>query len=522
MRFRPYAIFIFQTQKGFLEQNTAVSTSSARGLTALGISLSFGEFQVLNSVDFHLKPGQIHAITGENGAGKSSLGKVIAGLYKPNSGSQLLDGTPLQLNSPRDGLAHGIALIHQEPLTFPDLSIAENILAGNLPKRKGRIDWPEAHRKSFELLAQLGSTLDVKQTAGTLSIADQQLLELAAALAHDAKVWIFDETTAPLTPTEASGLFKIMRALRDQGCCIAFVSHHLDEVFGIADEITVLRGGELVAHLQTSETTQAEVVQHMVGRTIDPSQHTYREIPAEVAFKADNLSGPGFQNVSFQVRKGEIFGIAGLVGAGRTEVARALFGITASTAGAAELCGKQYSPKSPKEAIDQGVQLVPEDRRGAGLMLDRSILDNASLVQLKSFANGAGFLNPKSQQTAINPILEQLKTAMRSTGQPVGQLSGGNQQKVVLTKSLLKTPRLIIFDEPTRGVDIGAKFDVHQLIRELADSGVTVILISSDLPEVLNLSDRIAVMRRGTIVGTLDRAEATQERIISLASGGDA
>ena len=520
MQFRPYAIFIFQTQKGFLEQNTAVSNSDAQGLTALGISLSFGEFQVLRSVNFQLKPGRIHAITGENGAGKSSLGKIIAGLYKPTTGTVALDGHPLHLNSPREGLAHGIALIHQEPLTFPDLSIAENILAGNLPVRGGRVDWNEANRKSAELLSQLGSLLDVKQTAGTLSIADQQLLELAAALAHDAKVWIFDETTAPLTPTEAEGLFKIMRTLRDKGCCIAFVSHHLDEVFGIADEITVLRGGELVAHLQTSDTTKTEVVRHMVGRSIDPTEHTYREPATEVALAIGDLSGPGFQNVSFCVRKGEIFGISGLIGAGRTEVARALFGITKSTQGAAELFGKPYSPSSPKEAIDFGVQLVPEDRRGAGLMIERSILDNASLVQVKTFANSLGLINLKSQQSAIFPILEQLKTAMRSTQQPVGQLSGGNQQKVVLTKSLLKTPRLIIFDEPTRGVDIGAKFDVHQLIRDLADSGVAIILISSDLPEVLNLSDRIGVMRRGTIVGTLARAEATQEKIIALASGG--
>lgn len=477
---------------------------------------------MLKDVNIHILPGKIHAITGENGAGKSSLGKVIAGLYRPDSGSVELNGKALRLSSPRDGLASGIALIHQEPLVFPDLSIAENILAGNLPIRAGQVDWNKALEVSASMLRRLGAEMDVSRLAGTLSIADQQLLELAAALSHDAKVWIFDETTAPLTPSEVKELFVVMRELRDQGCSIAFVSHHLDEVFEIADEITVLRGGERVAHFQTSKTTPAEVVRNMVGRDVGATAREPRKVATEQAISVEQLSGPGFSNVSFELQVGEILGLAGLVGAGRTEVARALFGITLPSCGTITLFGLPFSPKNPQDSIARGVQLVPEDRRGAGLMLERSVLDNASLVQLRIFGGALGLLNRSQQEAKVEPVLTRLRTALRSTQQLVGQLSGGNQQKVVLAKSLLKTPRIIILDEPTRGVDIGAKFDVHSLIRELADSGVSVILISSDLSEVLSLSDRIAVMRRGSMVGILDGTQATQEAVVALASGGEA
>jgi rhamnose transport system ATP-binding protein len=505
-----------------LKQEIDVSDSQQPGLIASGICLSFASMKVLNDASIQLFPGRIHAITGENGAGKSSLGKVFAGLYQPDEGVIRLDGEVLRLSSPRDGLAHGIALIHQEPLTFSDLSIAENILVGNLPLKKGRIDWKLASETSAALLKRLGSDLDVTKNAGTLSIADQQLLELAAALSHDARVWIFDETTAPLTPPEVRRLFTIIRELRDQGCCIAFVSHHLDEVFEIADDITVLRGGQCVACLKTQETTQSEIIRHMVGREVRSSSRELRDLPAEVALKVDHLSGPGFQDVSFEVRAGEIFGISGLVGAGRTEVARSLFGITKPTAGSVHLFGEPLSPKTPRESIKRGIQLVPEDRRGAGLMIDRSILENASVVQLKTFAGSLGLLDFEKQESSIRPLLARLRTALTSVQQPVGQLSGGNQQKVALAKSLLEIPKILILDEPTRGVDVGAKFDVHTLIRELADSGVTVVLISSDLPEVLSLSDRIGVMRRGSMVGTLDGPQASQEQILALASGGDA
>ena len=517
-----YAIFSFLAEQDPLNQTAPNPHTPAKSLVATGLCLSFGGFQVLKEVDFELLPGRIHAITGENGAGKSSLGKVLAGLYRPDSGALSIGDQPISPSSVRDGLRQGIALIHQEPLTFPDLSITENILAGNLPAGRIGVNWGRAHAKSQELLVRLGSKLDVKRTAGTLSIADQQILELAAALAHEARFFIFDETSAPLTPPEAQALFKIMRELRDQGCGIGFVSHHLDEVFEIADEITVLREGQKVAHLQITETSQAEIVRHMVGRAVEQSKRTARALSAEVALSVEHLSGPGFDDVSFTVNAGEIFGIGGLVGAGRTELARALYGISRVSSGQVKLLGQTYKPKNPQEAIQSGVNLVPEDRRGAGLMLERSIKENASLQRVKDFANRFGVVSTQLQDEQVVPLLDSLKTVLRSVEQPVGQLSGGNQQKVVLAKSLLRAPRLLILDEPTRGVDIGAKFDVHALIRELADSGVTILLISSDLPEVLALSDRIGVMRRGNLVATLTASEATREKVISLASGGSA
>ncbi|MCE9559819.1 MAG: sugar ABC transporter ATP-binding protein [Armatimonadetes bacterium] len=503
-----------------MQENRAVFTQETTGLQASGVNLSFGEFRVLDSVSLTLTPGSIHAITGENGAGKSSLAKVIAGLYEPDSASILLNGEELHIRSPREGLALGIALIHQEPLTFPDLTIFENILAGNLPTRRGIVDWASAKERSRELLQQLGSSLDVERVAGDLSIADQQMLELAAALSHDAKVWIFDETTAPLTPKEIQRIFKIMRELRDKGRCIAIVTHHLDEVFDISDEISVLRGGVNVAHLRTAETTQAEVVRHMVGRDIANGAHSGRHVDGEVALRVENLTGADFHDVNFEVRRGEVFGIAGLVGAGRTELAQAIFGVTPWVSGKVELFQQSYKPTNPGQAIGAGVQLVPEDRRGAGLMLERSILENAALTSLSFFANRVGMVSAERERDSIVPVLERLRTALRSPDQHVGELSGGNQQKVVLAKALVEPPRLIIFDEPTRGVDIGAKEDVHKLIIELADSGIAVILISSDLPEVLSLSDRIGVMRRGTIAGVLGQSEATHDSVIALASGG--
>lgn len=518
-----FVCYIYFSRRGQkLGENTGVLDQKQMGLVASGVSLSFDGQIVLNNVDITLKSGSIHAITGENGAGKSSLAKVIAGLYRADSASINLNGQKKELRNPKQALSEGIALIHQEPLTFPDLTIGENILAGNLPKKGGKVDWGKVHQTSQKLLADLGSSLDTKATAGTLSIADQQILELAAALAHQAKVWIFDETTAPLTPPEVARLFKIIRELRDQGCCIAIVTHHLDEVFEIADEITVLRSGERVAHLGKAETTQDEIVRLMVGSEVFTHRPERNPVGGSTILKVEGLTGVGFQDVSLEVRQGEIFGLTGLVGAGRTEFARALFGITKPKSGRISLAGEEHQPSSPAESIRRGVVLVPEDRRGAGLMLDQSIGDNAALAHLPKFSPRFGIIDQKKSDSKIQPLIQRLKTKLQSLSQLVGQLSGGNQQKVVLAKWLLETPKLLIIDEPTRGVDIGAKADVHALLRELADQGVPILLISSDLPEVLALSDRIGVMRRGTLVGTLGAESATKEAIVALATGGSA
>lgn len=496
-----------------------VATSVLEGLIASKINLSFGDFQVLKDVDIELRPGHIHAITGENGAGKSSLAKILAGLYNATSGSIELNGEALRLRSARDGLRHGIALIHQEPMPFADLSVAENILTGSLPLKRGLVDWNAANAKAAGLLNRLGSSLDVKQSADNLSIADQQMLELAAAMSHDAKVWIFDETTAPLTPNEVETLFRIMRELRDQGCALAIVTHHLDEVFRIADEITVLRDGAKVAHLTTSETSQAEIVRLMVGRDV-PQRDSATSTPAtENALTAVQVSGVGFHDMSLSVAKGKIYGLAGLVGSGRTEFARALFGITPVSAGSLFLLGEPYAPRNVGDATTAGVALVPEDRRHDGLMLNRSILENAALASGPSFASRLGLLASSRERELVAPLLARLRVAMRSDNQTISELSGGNQQKVVLAKWLLKRPHLLILDEPTRGVDVGAKAEIHDLIRELANEGVGVLLISSDLPEVLSLSDRVGVMRRGTLAGELERDLMNDEALMQLATG---
>lgn len=505
-----------------VEEVESKGLADQTGLIASGISLSFGGQKVLDSVDIHLEPGRVHAITGENGAGKSSLAKVIAGIYRSESGSISFNRADLRLKDPRSALRQGITLIHQEPLIFPDLSIGENIFAGNLPKRGPKIDWDLVYQRSRDLLDKLGSNLDVRTSAGTLSIADQQMLEIAAAMSYEAKVWIFDETTAPLTPTEVARLFGLINELKQQGCAIGIVTHHMDEVFTISDDITVLRNGKKVVQLLTQNTTKNEVVSHMVGRDLDNQTQRTERTDQEIAFQIQNATGPGFQAVDFTIHRGEIFGVAGLVGAGRTELARAIFGITKPTSGQLKLDGQPYEVNNPGEAIKAGVVLVPEDRRGAGLCIEQSILDNTTLPGLKRFASKIGILSRNKAITTVQPKLDDLATKYQSLDQPVGQLSGGNQQKVVLTKWLLEEPKLLILDEPTRGVDIGAKADVHRQIRHLASQGVAILLISSDLPEVLSLSDRIGVMRKGEIVGTLAAAEATEALVVSLASGGQA
>lgn len=493
--------------------NDAVNT-----LACKGINLSFAGFQVLKDIEFALQPGKIHAITGENGAGKSSLAKVLAGVYRQDSGHVILGDETLKLASPKDAQKRGVCLIHQEPLPFDELTIAENVLCGNLPRHLGLVDWKATRKQSQDILQQLGLTLDPARKAEGLSIADQQLLELAAALALDAKYLIFDETTAPLTPHETANLFTVIRSLAGQGCAIGIVSHHMNEVFEISDEITILRDGEKVAHLQTSETTPAEVIRLMVGRDFDASLTHDRKPQTETALEVVNLSGPGFQDVSFAVRRGEIFGLAGLVGAGRSEVTRSIFGIAPVHQGSVLLENQPLKPEATSKTIASGVALVPEDRRASGLFLNRPIRENVSVTVLKSFLSRLKLIDQNHESTQTNALLQTLKTAMRSVEQPVANLSGGNQQKVVLGRWLMTNPKVLILDEPTRGVDIGAKSDVHAQIQELAATGVAVLVVSSDLPEIIALCDRVGVMRKGRYVGTLDRTDLSEESIMGLAA----
>jgi rhamnose transport system ATP-binding protein len=488
-----------------------------RRVAAEGITITFGGVDVVSGVDLDLQAGEIHAIVGENGAGKSSLAKAIAGVYQPRLGRIVVGESEVRFRNPREALRAGVALIHQEPLNFPDLSVAENIFAGHPLKKGGLVDWPQIQRRATELLAELGVSLDPKRPMQGLSTAQQQQVELACALSHDATVWIFDETTASLTPKEVAELFAIMRRLRDQGYALAVVSHHLHEVFAISDRITVLRDGAKVAERKTSETNEAEIVRLMVGRDLAGERFASGDLGAPI-LEVEEFSGSGFSDVTLNVRAGEIVGLAGLVGAGRTELARAIFGISRANQGVMKLEGQAVAVCSPQQAQKMGIGLVPEDRRHDGLLMPQPISFNASLIHLRELCR-MEWLNRGRIDSATEAQTARLKLSRRSLGQPVEELSGGNQQKVVLAKWLMTSPKLLILDEPTRGVDVGAKHEVHTIIRELANQGMAVLMISSDLPEVLRLSDRVYVMRQGRIAAEMPAAEATEEKIMFAATG---
>lgn len=494
-------------------------------ICASGLRMSFGGVEVVKGVDIDLRPGEVHALMGENGAGKSTVAKIIAGVYKPTAGALRLQDNEVRMESPRHALELGIALIHQEPLTFPDLTVAENIFVGHQPA-KGHlksIDWREMNRRAEELLASLGAKIDPKVLAGGLSVADQQMIELASALSHDAKVLLMDETTASLTPKEVSELFEIVRRLRDEGRAIAFVSHRLSEIFDICDRITVMRDGEKVGERMIRDTSIPEVIKLMVGRDVPPPAP--RPAPSTAKppiLKVLNLSKRGrFEDISFDLRPGEIVCLAGLVGAGRTDVCEAIFGAARPSGGEVAIAEKVVEIKNPRDAIRHGLAMVPEDRQHAGLLLPMSIAHNATLPTLKRTSSG-GWLSEKRERATAEEFAKKLQTALRSVEQPVKELSGGNQQKIVLAKWLMTEPKILILDEPTRGVDVGAKEEIHRLIRGLVDQGMAVLMVSSDLTEVLELSDRILVMREGRLVAEFAQADATPDLVMFAATGQEA
>lgn len=487
-----------------------------------GLRMAFGGVEVVKGVDISLNAGEVHAIVGENGAGKSTVAKMLAGVHRPTGGRITAFGSETRLASPKHALELGIALIHQEPLTFPDLDVSENIFVGHQPGGKGGIDWTDMRRQSKQILDQLGVSLDPKSRVRGLSVADQQMVELAAALSHNAKVLLMDETTASLTPKEVAELFTIVRRLREQGCALAFVSHHLEEIFEIADRITIMRDGEKVAERLPPETSIAEIVQLMVGRTLSgPSPQRLSPGGAGRALlKVQGLTSPRFKDISFSVRAGEILGIAGLVGAGRTDVVNAIFGIGGAT-GTIEIDGKVVTIRNPREAMAHGIALVPEDRQHDGLLLPMSINENATLPILRRISK-FGWRKPKQERELAQTNAEKMQVAFRNVDQPIQTLSGGNQQKIVLAKWLMTNPKILLLDEPTRGVDVGAKEEVHRQIRELVAQGLAIVVVSSDLPELLALSHRVIVMRNGILSEELSAEEATPERVMFAATGQEA
>jgi rhamnose transport system ATP-binding protein len=486
-------------------------------------SKSFGRVRALADGALVLWPGQVHALLGENGAGKSTLVKILAGVHQPDTGELYIDGAPRHFATPADARDAGLAVIYQEPTLFFDLSIAENIYMGRQPvDRVGRIRYDAMRDEVNGLLASLGVDLRADQLVRGLSIADQQVIEIAKALSLNASVLIMDEPTAALSLPEVERLFAIVRKLRERDVGILFITHRLDEVFALTQHVTIMRDGAKVFDAPTSALTTDQIVARMVGRDLETFYPKADVAPGEVRLAVRNLTRTGvFKSISFEVHAGEIVALAGLVGAGRSEVARAIFGIDPYDAGEVRLGGKRLAPGRPAAAVRAGLALVPEDRRQQGLALDLSIARNASMTVLGRLVRH-GLIFSRSETALATHWGKRLRLKAEDTGAAAGTLSGGNQQKVVLGKWLATNPNVLIIDEPTRGIDVGAKAEVYGALSELVQNGMAVLMISSELPEVLGMADRVLVMHEGRISAEIARADASEERIMSAALGQSA
>ena len=488
-----------------------------------GVSKSFGAVAAVRDVSFPLHGGEIHALVGENGAGKSTIVKMLAGVHRPDAGAIVLDGAELALAGPADAQAAGIAVIYQEPTLFPDLSVAENIFMGRQPTaRLRRIDRAALERAAAALFDRLGVPIDPRRPARGLSIADQQIVEIAKALSLDARVVVMDEPTAALSGVEVRRLFGVARSLRDAGAAVLFISHRFEEITSLCDRVTVMRDGAHVSTDPLADLTVDDIVRRMVGRDLGALFPKTDVEPGDVVLEVEGLSRAGvFSDVSFGVRAGEIVALAGLVGAGRSEVVQAVFGVDPRDAGTVRVAGRELPAHSPKAAMAAGVALVPEDRRQQGLVMDLSIQRNVTQTRTRSLAR-LGLLLGDAERRLAGEWTARLRTKYARLEDPVHTLSGGNQQKVVLAKWLATKPRVLILDEPTRGIDVGTKAEVHRLMSALAADGVAILMVSSELPEVLGMADRVLVMREGRLVRELSRAEASEESVMFAATGQEA
>jgi rhamnose transport system ATP-binding protein len=494
-------------------------------LSAVSITKAFAGVRALKGVSFDLRPGEVHALVGENGAGKSTLIRIITGAEAPDRGELVVHGRVVAAMDPGLSRALGIAAIYQQPSLFPDLTVAENIamaLETGGPWR--RLDWTGRARHASALLERIGASIDPARLVETLSMPEQQIVEIAKAIGADAKIVIMDEPTASLTEREVQSLFKVIALLKTHGCGIIYISHRLEEVFAIADRITVLRDGETVKTCARGDVDRAALIRMMVGRELS-AVFPKRTVPlgplsprSDVALDVRHLShrATGVADVSLTVRRGEILGLAGLVGSGRTQLAEILFGLTPADTGEIRVHGKTVRLSSPRDAIEAGIAYVPEDRRQHGVVLEMSIASNASLASLGAVSR-RGLIDRAREQAAAERYVERFRIKTPSVGADVGTLSGGNQQKVALARWLSTDPSILILDEPTQGVDVGSKAEIHSLMQTLAEQGLAIIMISSELPEILGMSDRIAVMHAGRIRGVLDRADATQAAVLALA-----
>ena len=484
-----------------------------------GVAKRFDATQALEDVSLSLHAGEIHALLGENGAGKSTLIKIITGVHQPDSGQILLGGQPVTIRSAAEAQRLGVAAIYQEPLLFPDLNVAENIFISH-QDRGAVVGWREMFREADKILAELGMTLDVRKPARGLTLAAQQSVEIAKAISLNVRVLIMDEPTASLSAHEVQELFKLVGDLKRQGVAILFVSHRMEEVFEIADKITVFRDGRLISTRTRLEATPQRAIADMVGREIDLTKARTSCAQKDVVLSVADLGRQGvFEGVNFDLHRGEVLGFAGLIGAGRTDVGLALFGIEPATSGRILLGGKPVTVRTARDGMSLGIAYVSEDRRQLGLVLPMSIFANITLPVLRRYLSRLGLVRTGLERRTADTFRDRLAIRTPSVDLEVAKLSGGNQQKVMLSKWLNTDPSVLILDEPTRGVDVGSKAEVHAIIGQLAAEGIGVIVISSDLPEVLVLSDRVLIMREGRQMAILDRAEANEETVMTAAMG---
>lgn len=485
-----------------------------------GIVKTFPGVRALDGVDFEVMPGEVHALLGENGAGKSTLMKVLAGMYQPDEGEIIIAGQPVRMTTPIEAKAQGVVLIHQELSLVPEMSAAENIYLGELPRRSlGRVDWKTLEERSNAILTRLKCKFRAEVTVAHLSIANQQMVEIARALTVDARVVVFDEPTASLTDAEKVVLFDIINDLKAQGVGIVYISHRMDEIFTLSDRITVLRDGAYRGTLTTAETNEDEVTRLMIGRSLDLSRNEAPRDFGKTMLEVQKLTCPGlFEDVSFSVRAGEVVGFYGLVGAGRTEIAETLFGLRVPDSGEIRIDGEPVAISSPRDAIALGISLVPENRKEQGLVLQMTCRDNMTLPQVQHLTTGP-FVSQSAELAIFDQYRDKLAIKTPSWRQSAGVLSGGNQQKIVIGKWLSMQPRVLIVDEPTRGIDVGSKSEIHQLLRDLAAQGYAVIVISSEMPEVLRVSDRIVAMYHGRIMREFTIDEVTEDSLVQAISG---